>query len=129
VPLARPSLDDLDGRYRNEQIKQLKTQDREIFTVGYFRKKPFASDAGNSDPTMPDVLRRNKDASVIPGIWTNSSSEPTASSSIFGVPWIRTVMSLIFCCSLAVISELRIGSFADYCAVKASNHSGSSPTS
>jgi len=34
---------------------------------------------------MPDVLSGNRDAaSVIPGIWTNSSSESTASSSIFG---------------------------------------------
>ena len=54
-------------------------------------------------PTMPDVLRRNRDASVIPGIWTNSLSESTASSSIFGGPWIRMVMSSIFCCSLAAI--------------------------
>src|SRR5215469_18326291 len=46
--------------------------------------------AGNSDPTMPYVSRRNRDGSVIPGIWTNSSSESTANSSIFGVPWIRT---------------------------------------
>src|SRR5215470_11827138 len=51
------------------------------------------SGAGNSDLTMPGFLRRNRDASVIPGIWTNSSSESTASSSIFGVLWIRMVMS------------------------------------
>ena len=114
---------------RNEQIKQLKTQDREIFTVGYFRKKPSASGAGNSDPTMPDVLRRNRAASEILGIWTNYSSESTASSTIYGVRWIRTVMSSIFFCSLAVISLQPSGSFADCYAAKASNHSGSSPTS
>ena len=61
-----------------------------------FLRKPSANGAGNSDPTMPDVLRRNRDASVILGIWTNSSSESTASSSIFGVPSIKMVMSLIF---------------------------------
>jgi hypothetical protein len=49
--------------------------------------------AGNSDPTMPEILRRNRDASVIPGIWTNSPSESTSGGSIFGVPWIRMVKS------------------------------------
>jgi len=58
-----------------------------------FLTKPSGDGAANSDPTMPDVSRRNRDASVIPGIWTNSSSQSTASSSIFGVPWIRRVMS------------------------------------
>ena len=76
----------------------------------------------------PNVLKRNRDASVIPGIWTNSSSESTAGSSLFGVPWIRTVMSSIFCYSLAAISVQPSGSSADCCAVKASSHSGSSPT-
>jgi putative transposase len=49
-----------------------------------FLTKPSGSGARNSDPTMPDVLRRNRHASLIPGIWTNSSSESTASRSIFG---------------------------------------------
>ena len=40
-----------------------------------FLTKPSGSGAGNLGPTMPDGLRRNKDVSVIPGIWTNSSSE------------------------------------------------------
>src|SRR5215472_4008241 len=80
----------------------------------------------------PDYVRRLKkqqDASVVPGIWTNSSSESMASSSIYGVLWIRTVMSSIFCCSLAAISVPPSGSFADCCGVKTRNHSGSSPTS
>jgi len=46
--------------------------------------------------TINVVLRRNRDASLILGISTNSSSESTASSSIFGVPSIKMVMSLIF---------------------------------
>ncbi len=54
--------------------------------------------------TMPDVSRRNRDALVISDIWTNSSSESTAGSSICGGLWIRMVMSSIFCCSLGVIS-------------------------
>lgn len=53
------------------------------------------------------------------------SSDLTASSSIFGLPWIRMVMSSIFCCGLAAINVQPSGSLA----VKASNHSGSPPTS
>ena len=34
-----------------------------------FLTKPFGAGAGSSDPTTPDVFRRNRDASVIPGIW------------------------------------------------------------
>jgi len=58
-----------------------------------FLRKPSGAGAGNSDPTMPEVLRRNRDASAIPGIWTNSPSESTSGGSIFGVPWIRMVKS------------------------------------
>src|SRR5215471_5456455 len=91
--------------------------------------KPSGDGAGNSDPTMSDVSRRNRDDSVITGIWTNSSSESMASSRIYDVLWIRTVMSSIFCCILAAISVPPSGSLADCWAVKARSHSGSSPTS
>src|SRR5262249_9144413 len=42
---------------------------------------------------------------------------------IYDVLWIRTVMSSIFCCSLAAISVPPSGSFADCCAVKANPES------
>jgi len=52
-----------------------------------------------------------------------------AQQQYLGVPWIRMMMSLTFCCSLAAINVQPTGSFADRCAVKAGNHSGSLPTS
>jgi hypothetical protein len=94
-----------------------------------FLAKRSGSGARNSGLTMPDNLKKNRETSVIPRIWTNSSSESTASSSTFGVPWTRMVMSSIFCYSLAAICVQPSGFFADCCAVKASNHFGSSPTS
>src|SRR5262249_28996358 len=53
------------------------------------------------------------------GIWTNCSSESTASSTISGVPLIRTETLSIFCYNLAAISTQPSDSFADWCAVKA----------
>jgi hypothetical protein len=58
-----------------------------------FLTKPFGAGAGSSDPTMPDVLRRNRDASVIPGIWTNSSSESTARRWVESHPRGRVCMT------------------------------------
>jgi putative transposase len=69
-----------------------------------FLTKPSAQWCWKFGPDYARRLKKKQGPSVTLGIWTNSSSELTASSSIFGVPWIRMVMSLIFCCSLAAIS-------------------------
>src|SRR6516165_6023003 len=89
---------------------------------------PSGDGAGNSDPTLLGVSRKSKVVSGTLGIWTNFSSGLTVSSSIFGVPLTRTVMSSTFCCSLVAISKQPSGSSADWCEVKVKNRSGSSPT-
>src|SRR6516225_12314920 len=64
-------------------------------------------------PGYAQRLKGNRAVSATSGMWTNCSSELTASSNISGVPLIRTGTLSIFCYNPAAISAQPSDSFAD----------------